>query len=105
MGAIKDAPIDSWDFSYRVNLRGPVLLAKKFLPNMLERNHGDIRLRLLLRCSALYGAIRGFQDRPSRTSQHPLPQKWTAQAFTHLLLGQESPKHQGSPRAAQKWRR
>jgi NAD(P)-dependent dehydrogenase (short-subunit alcohol dehydrogenase family) len=40
MGAIKDAPIESWDFSYRVNLRGPVLLAKKFLPKMLERNHG-----------------------------------------------------------------
>jgi NAD(P)-dependent dehydrogenase (short-subunit alcohol dehydrogenase family) len=23
MGAIKDAPVDSWDFSYRINLRGP----------------------------------------------------------------------------------
>jgi NAD(P)-dependent dehydrogenase (short-subunit alcohol dehydrogenase family) len=40
MGAIKDAPLDSWDFSYRVNLRGPVLLAKTFLPAMLERKHG-----------------------------------------------------------------
>jgi len=40
MGAVRDAPIDSWDFSYHVNLRGPVLLAKKFLPNMLSRNHG-----------------------------------------------------------------
>jgi NAD(P)-dependent dehydrogenase (short-subunit alcohol dehydrogenase family) len=40
MGAIKDAPIESWDFSYRVNLRGPVLLAKKFLPAMLKRQHG-----------------------------------------------------------------
>lgn len=40
VGTVKDAPIDSWDFSYRVNLRGPVLLAKKFLPNMLKRKHG-----------------------------------------------------------------
>jgi NAD(P)-dependent dehydrogenase (short-subunit alcohol dehydrogenase family) len=40
MGAIKDAAVDSWDFSYRVNLRGPVLLAKKFLPSMLQRGHG-----------------------------------------------------------------
>ena len=40
MGAIKDVSVDSWDFSYRVNLRGPVLLAKKFLPSMLDRKHG-----------------------------------------------------------------
>ncbi|MCW4003749.1 MAG: SDR family oxidoreductase [Candidatus Bathyarchaeota archaeon] len=40
MGAVKDTPISSWDFSYGVNLRGPVLLAKKFLPQMLERKHG-----------------------------------------------------------------
>ena len=40
MGAVKDTPLDSWDFSYRVNLRGPVLLARKFLPDMTERKHG-----------------------------------------------------------------
>jgi NAD(P)-dependent dehydrogenase (short-subunit alcohol dehydrogenase family) len=40
MGAVKDAPVESWDFSYRVNLRGPVLLARKFVPAMLERKHG-----------------------------------------------------------------
>jgi NAD(P)-dependent dehydrogenase (short-subunit alcohol dehydrogenase family) len=40
IGAVKDTPIDSWDFSYRVNLRGPVLLARKFLPAMIERKHG-----------------------------------------------------------------
>jgi NAD(P)-dependent dehydrogenase (short-subunit alcohol dehydrogenase family) len=40
MGPIKDVPIDSWDFSYQVNLRGPVLLARKFLPAMIERKHG-----------------------------------------------------------------
>lgn len=40
IGAIKDAPIEQWDFSYRVNLRGPVLLARKFLPSMLQRKAG-----------------------------------------------------------------
>jgi NAD(P)-dependent dehydrogenase (short-subunit alcohol dehydrogenase family) len=40
MGAVKDTPVESWDFSYRVNLRGPVLLAKKFLPAMIQRKHG-----------------------------------------------------------------
>lgn len=40
IGAIKDMPLESWDFSYLVNLRGPVALAKKFLPAMLQRNHG-----------------------------------------------------------------
>ena len=40
MGAVKDAGIDAWDLSYNVNLRGPVLLAKEFLSDMLERKHG-----------------------------------------------------------------
>jgi NAD(P)-dependent dehydrogenase (short-subunit alcohol dehydrogenase family) len=40
MGAVKDAAIDAWDQSYNVNLRGPVLLAKGFLPAMLGRKHG-----------------------------------------------------------------
>ncbi len=40
MGTVKDTPIESWDFSYRVNLRGPVVLARKFLPAMIERKHG-----------------------------------------------------------------
>lgn len=40
MGAVKDTPIDNWDLSYHVNLRGPVLLAKAFLPDMLKRKHG-----------------------------------------------------------------
>ena len=40
MGAVKDTAIESWDFSYRVNLRGPVALARKFLPAMIERKHG-----------------------------------------------------------------
>lgn len=40
MGAVKDTPVDRWDFSYRVNLRGPVLLARAFLPDMVKRKHG-----------------------------------------------------------------
>jgi NAD(P)-dependent dehydrogenase (short-subunit alcohol dehydrogenase family) len=40
MGAVNDLPIENWDRSYRVNLRGPVLLARTFLPGMLERDHG-----------------------------------------------------------------
>ncbi|MGA2680788.1 MAG: SDR family oxidoreductase [Candidatus Bathyarchaeia archaeon] len=40
ISAVKDTTVDSWDFSYRVNLRGPVLLARKFLPAMIERKHG-----------------------------------------------------------------
>lgn len=40
IGAVKDTPIESWDFSYRVNLRGPVILARKFLLAMIERKHG-----------------------------------------------------------------
>ena len=40
MGAVIDTPVESWDFSYRVNLRGPVLLARKFLPVMTKRKHG-----------------------------------------------------------------
>ena len=40
LGAVKDVPIEDWDTSYGVNLRGPVLLAKEFLPGMLERDYG-----------------------------------------------------------------
>ncbi len=40
MGAVKDVPIASWDRSYHVNLRGPVMLALAFLPDMIARKHG-----------------------------------------------------------------
>jgi NAD(P)-dependent dehydrogenase (short-subunit alcohol dehydrogenase family) len=40
LGAVKDVPIEDWDASYRVNLRGPVLLAQAFLPGMLMRDYG-----------------------------------------------------------------
>jgi NAD(P)-dependent dehydrogenase (short-subunit alcohol dehydrogenase family) len=40
IGQVKDLPIADWDRSYHVNLRGPVLMAKTFLPDMINRNHG-----------------------------------------------------------------
>lgn len=40
MGAVADLPVAEWDASYRVNLRGPVLLARAFLPGMIERDSG-----------------------------------------------------------------
>lgn len=40
LGLVVDVPIEAWDASYRVNLRGPALLARAFLPGMLERDAG-----------------------------------------------------------------
>lgn len=40
LGQVKDMPIEEWDKSYHVNLRGPVLMAKTFLPDMIKRDHG-----------------------------------------------------------------
>jgi len=40
LGSIISLPIEVWDKSYRVNLRGPVLLARQFLPTMIEQDSG-----------------------------------------------------------------
>jgi len=40
LGAVKDVPIDDWDRSYRVNLRGPVLMARAFVTGMIDRGYG-----------------------------------------------------------------
>src|SRR5512147_2283879 len=40
LGEVKDVPIEEWDRSYHVNLRGPVLMARTFLPDMIKRDHG-----------------------------------------------------------------
>lgn len=40
LGTVVDVPIEEWDKSYHVNLRGPVLMARTFLPDMIKRNHG-----------------------------------------------------------------
>ncbi len=37
---VHEAPIQDWDSSYRVNVRGPVLLAQAFLPGMVARRRG-----------------------------------------------------------------
>ncbi len=42
LGAVDEVSIDDWDKSYAVNLRGPVMLAQKFLPDMKKRNAGTI---------------------------------------------------------------
>jgi NAD(P)-dependent dehydrogenase (short-subunit alcohol dehydrogenase family) len=42
LGLIKNTPIEVWDNSYKVNLRGPVLLIQAFLPGMLDRDDGII---------------------------------------------------------------
>ncbi|MGW8251774.1 MAG: SDR family oxidoreductase [Anaerolineales bacterium] len=40
LGAAWQAQVEDWDASYRVNLRGPVLLARAFIPDMLARKRG-----------------------------------------------------------------
>ncbi len=40
IGSVIDVDISKWDKSYHVNLRGPVLLAKAFLPDMVSRSSG-----------------------------------------------------------------
>ena len=40
IGEVKETPVEKWDFSYGVNLRGPVLLARTFLGGMIKRKHG-----------------------------------------------------------------
>lgn len=37
LGLVTHVPADKWDQSYRVNLKGPVMLAQHFLPAMAER--------------------------------------------------------------------
>ncbi len=40
IGSAHDVPIEKWDASYRVNMRGPALMAIEFLPDMITRNSG-----------------------------------------------------------------
>jgi NAD(P)-dependent dehydrogenase (short-subunit alcohol dehydrogenase family) len=60
LGMVKDLPIETWDASYRVNLRGPVLLARTFLPGMLERNHGTF-ICVSSSGSAFMGSYESFK--------------------------------------------
>ena len=40
VGSVLDKAVQDWDRSYRVNVRGSVLLAQAFLPGMLKRKFG-----------------------------------------------------------------
>lgn len=39
-GPTPETPLDDWDLSYRVNVRGPVVLAHLTIPPMVERGYG-----------------------------------------------------------------
>lgn len=42
VGAVHEVAAKQWDRSYGVNLRGPVLLLRYFLPDMIKRNEGTV---------------------------------------------------------------
>lgn len=42
MGAVEEVPIASWDKSYAVNFKAPLLLAQLLLPSMKHKNSGTI---------------------------------------------------------------
>jgi NAD(P)-dependent dehydrogenase (short-subunit alcohol dehydrogenase family) len=60
LGLVVDVPIEDWDASYRVNLRGPVLLARAFLPGMLERDSG-VFVNVSSTGTAFMGAYETFK--------------------------------------------
>jgi len=70
LGAVKDVSIQVWDQSYRVNLRGPVLLAHTFLPGMLERQYG-VFVCVSSLGTAYMGALRSHESRPGASRLHP----------------------------------
>ncbi|HAI85915.1 MAG TPA: NAD(P)-dependent oxidoreductase, partial [Firmicutes bacterium] len=41
-GSILELPLEAWDRTHRVNLRGAVMGVKTFLPGMLERREGTV---------------------------------------------------------------
>jgi NAD(P)-dependent dehydrogenase (short-subunit alcohol dehydrogenase family) len=60
LGLVVDVPIEDWDASYRVNLRGPVLMARAFLPGMLERDSG-VFVNVSSTGTAFMGAYETFK--------------------------------------------
>ncbi len=42
MGAVEQVSISTWDKSYAINFRAPLLLIQKFLPEMKKKNEGTI---------------------------------------------------------------
>jgi len=60
LGLVNDTPIKIWDASYGVNLRGPVMLTRAFLPSMLSRDSGVI-LFVSSTGTAFMGAYETFK--------------------------------------------
>ncbi|MBN2004401.1 MAG: SDR family NAD(P)-dependent oxidoreductase [Anaerolineae bacterium] len=60
LGTVTEVPIAEWDASYRVNLRGPVLMARAFLPDMIGRQHGTF-LCVSSTGTAFLGAYETFK--------------------------------------------
>jgi hypothetical protein len=69
LGAVQDVNIKQWDWSYRVNLRGPVLLTQAFLPGMLERNYG-VLMSISSYSPGFYGCLRDIQESANRAGQY-----------------------------------
>lgn len=61
IGAVHEVGINTWDLSYAVNLRGPVLLISQFLPDMLRKNSGIIVLVPSSGASPYMGAYEVFK--------------------------------------------
>lgn len=60
LGRVTEVPVTQWDASYRVNLRGPVLMARAFLPDMVARHHG-VFLCVSSTGTAFLGAYESFK--------------------------------------------
>jgi len=104
MGAVKDTPVEKWDFSYRVNLRGPVVLARKFLPDMLGRKHGVFVCVSSSGAAPFMGTYEVFKTAQVELS-NTLSAEVEGQKCTLSLLVQESPKRLALLRAVERWRR
>jgi len=61
IGKVVETPIATWDASYRVNLRGPVMLIREVLPEMLKRNAGVI-INVSSTGTAFMGAYETFKS-------------------------------------------
>lgn len=61
MGSVHEVGIGKWDLSYRVNLRGPVLIISQILPYMLKQNSGVIVLVPSSGAAPFMGAYEVFK--------------------------------------------
>lgn len=77
LGSVIDNTIDNWDISYRVNLRGPVLLAKAFLPDMVNNQYGVFICVTSegLAYMGAYESMKAAQVHLSRTIEGELEEK------------------------------